>query len=338
MREDSPLYYKNSRLKQLRAFSQVVRNGSISKAAEKLFLSQPSVSLQIQALERELEVTLFERRGPSLKLTPEGEVLYQMADPLVEGIDRLHENFAAQFGKLDSGELNIGAGESTILYILPEPVRRFVQAYPGVTLKMHNVTGRDGLKMLRSDEIDFAVGSMLDVPEDIEYTPVVTFDPMLIAPKDHPLAIKAREGGKVTLEDVSHYGLILPPSHLSTWRIVKYVFQQHNLTFSVTLEAGGWEVIKKYVELGMGISIVTDICLTGDEKLCRIPLTEYFPQRGYGLVLRKGRFMSPQARRFIEIMETVYANAQNLPRPKHSSGTGNLDALADELYIGPDVP
>lgn len=338
MREDSPLYYKNSRLKQLRAFSQVVRNGSISKAAEKLFLSQPSVSLQIQALERELNATLFERRGPSLKLTPEGEVLYQLADPLVEGIDRLQENFAAHFGKIDSGELNIGAGESTILYILPEPVRRFVEAYPGVTLKMHNVTGRDGLKMLRSDEIDFAVGSMLDVPEDIEYTPVVTFDPMLIAPKDHPLAIKAREGGKVTLEDVSHYGLILPPSHLSTWRIVKYVFQQHNLTFSVTLEAGGWEVIKKYVELGMGISIVTDICLTGDEKLCRIPLTEYFPQRGYGLVLRKGRFMSPQARRFIEIMETVYANGQNLPRPKPSSGTGNVDALADELYIGPDVP
>jgi len=338
MREDSPLYYKNSRLKQLRAFTQVVRSGSISKAAEKLFLSQPSVSLQIQALERELNATLFERRGPSLKLTPQGEVLYQLADPLVEGIDGLQENFTAHFGKIDSGELNIGAGESTILYILPEPVRRFVEAYPGVTLKMHNVTGRDGLKMLRSDEIDFAVGSMLDVPEDIEYTPVVTFDPMLIAPKDHPLAIKAREGGKVTLEDVSHYGLILPPSHLSTWRIVKYVFQQHNLTFSVTLEAGGWEVIKKYVELGMGISIVTDICLTGDEKLCRIPLTEYFPQRGYGLVLRKGRFMSPQARRFIEIMEAVYANGQNLPRPKASSGTGNMDALADELYIGPDVP
>jgi len=113
-------------------------------------------------------------------------------------------------------------------------------------------------------------------------------------------------GEEVTLEDVSHYGLILPPAHLSTWRIVKYVFQQHNLTFQVTLEAGGWEVIKKYVELGMGISIVTDICLTGTEKLVSIPLTQYFPQRSYGLVLRRGRFLSPQARRFIEIMQEVY--------------------------------
>jgi LysR family cys regulon transcriptional activator len=295
-------YYKNNRLKQMRAFCEVVRTGSITLAAQKMFLSQPSVTLQIQAMERELGVTVFERRGPVLKLTPDGEALYALAKPLVEGIDSLEENFAAQHGKLDSGELNICAGESTILYILPEAVRRFVSAYPRIQLKIHNETGRDGLKMLRADEVDLVVGSMLDVPDDITYQPVVTYDPALIVPLDHPLA----KNTKVTLEEISQYGMILPPRHLSTWRMVKYVFQQHNLTFSVTLEAGGWEVIKKYVELGMGISIVTDICLTGAEKLVRIPLNQYFPQRGYGLVLRKGRFLSPQARRFVEILYEVY--------------------------------
>lgn len=302
MQTDKQLYYKNNSLKQLRAFCQVVRSGSITKAAEQLFLSQPSITLQIQALERELDVTLFERRGPHLKLTPSGESLYTLALPLVDGIDGLQQEFAARQGVLESGELNIGAGESTILYILPEAVRRFVAAYPGVKLRINNVTGRDGLKMLRADEIDFAVGSMLEMPDNITYQPVVTYDPVLITPLGHPLA----QLPKVTLEDISHYGMILPPSHLSTWRIVKYVFQQHNLTFSVTLEAGGWEVIKKYVELGMGISIVTDICLTGNEKLVRIPLNQYFPQRGYGLVLRKGKFLSPQARRFVEILMGVY--------------------------------
>jgi LysR family cys regulon transcriptional activator len=302
MTTDKRSYYKNNRLKQMRAFCEVVRTGSITLAAQKMFLSQPSVTLQIQAMERELGVTVFERRGPVLKLTPDGEALYALAKPLVDGIDSLEENFAAQHGKLDTGELNIGAGESTILYILPEAVRRFVAAHPRIQLKIHNETGRDGLKMLRADEIDLVVGSMLDVPDDITYQPVVTFDPVLIVPLDHPLAGKT----KVTLEDISQYGLILPPRHLSTWRMVKYVFQQHNLTFSVTLEAGGWEVIKKYVELGMGISIVTDICLTGTEKLARIPLNQYFPQRGYGLVLRKGRFLSPQARRFVEILYEVY--------------------------------
>jgi DNA-binding transcriptional LysR family regulator len=302
METEKKSYYKNNRLKQMRAFCEVVRTGSITLAAQKMFLSQPSVTLQIQAMERELGVTVFERRGPVLKLTPDGEALYALAKPLVDGIDSLEENFAAQHGKLDSGELNICAGESTILYILPEAVRLFVSAHPRIQLKIHNETGRDGLKMLRADEVDLVVGSMMDVPDDITYQPVVTYDPALIVPLGHPLAGKT----KVTLEEISQYGMILPPRHLSTWRMVKYVFQQHNLTFSVTLEAGGWEVIKKYVELGMGISIVTGICLTGSEKLVRIPLNQYFPQRGYGLVLRKGRFLSPQARRFVEILYEVY--------------------------------
>ncbi|OGS94630.1 MAG: LysR family transcriptional regulator [Gallionellales bacterium RIFCSPLOWO2_02_FULL_57_47] len=312
---EKQLYYKNNNLKQLRAFCQVVRSGSITRAAERLFLSQPSITLQIQALERELEVTLFERRGPNLKLTPSGESLYMLAGPLVDGMDGLQENFAAHHGQLESGELNIGAGESTILYILPEAVRRFVAAHPRVKLRINNVTGRDGLKMLRADEIDFAVGSMLDMPDDLTYQQVVTYDPALITPLDHPLA----QLPSVTLEDISHYGMILPPSHLSTWRIVKYVFQQNNLTFTVTLEAGGWEVIKKYVELGMGISIVTDICLTGQEKLVRIPLNKYFPQRGYGLVLRKGKFLSPQARRFVEILTEVYGQGGGVESPVASS-------------------
>ncbi|MDD2685769.1 MAG: LysR family transcriptional regulator [Gallionella sp.] len=302
MPTDKQAYYKNNRLKQMRAFCQVVRSGSVTQAAQKLFLSQPSITLQIQALERELNATLFERRGPALKLTPDGEALYTLAEPLVRGMDELHASFIAQHGRLESGELNIGAGESTILYILPEAVRRFAERYPGIHMRMFNVTGRDGLKMLKSDEIDFAVGSMLDVPDDITYQPIVTFDPALITPIGHPLAKKKN----ISLEDISQYGLILPPRHLSTWGMVKYVFQQHNLAFKVTLEAGGWEVIKKYVEMGLGISIVTDICLTGQEKLVKIPLDNYFPQRGYGLVLRKGKFMSPQANRFVEILVEVY--------------------------------
>lgn len=302
MASNSPLYYKQNRLKQLRAFCFAARAGSISLAAEELFLSQPSVTLQIQALEREMDITLFERRGPQIKLTPEGEILYQLAAPLVEGVDKLQESFAAHYGKLESGELNIAAGESTILYILPEPMKRFAQAYPKIRLKLHNVTGRDGLAMLRADEADFAVGSMLEVPDDILYRPTVTYDPTLITPLDHPLAGKK----KVRLEDISPFGLILPPRHLSTWRMVDLVFTQNNVSYHVALEAGGWEVIKKYVELGMGISIVTDVCLTENDKVAKIPLGNYFPKRSYGIVTRKGKFLSPQAKRFIEMMDPEF--------------------------------
>ncbi len=298
MSSPAPPYYKQNRLKQLRAFCNAAQTHSVSEAAERLFLSQPTVSLQIQALEREFETMLFERRGPKIKLTPEGEILYKLAQPLVQGIDGLHEAFIAQCGSLESGELNIASGESTILYLLPDLMKEFASRYPKIRLKLHNVTGRDGMALLRADEVDFAVGSLLDVPEDIIYQPVTSYETALITPLDHPLAGKE----SVTLDEISPYGLILPPHHLSTWRMVDLVFSQNNASFKVNLEAGGWEVIKTYVEQGMGISIVSALCLTGKEKVARISLKEYFPDRGYGIVLRRGKFLSPQAKRFIEIM------------------------------------
>lgn len=294
----TPQYYKRNRLQQLRGFCYAAQAQSISKAAERVYLSQPSVSLQIQALERELKTTLFERRGPKIVLTPDGRTLYELALPLIEQIDSLQETFAARRTGVESGLLNIAAGESTILYILPRFVREFAVEHPAVELKLHNVTGRDGLTMVRADECDFAVGSFVDVPEDIDYQPIFTYDPMLITPKDHPLADRKR----ITMEDISRFPLILPPRHLSTWRVVDLVFQQHNLAYEVKMEAGGWEVIKKYVELGLGISIVTAICLTGTENLAAISLRRYFPKRSYGVILRRGKFLSPQAEKFIAIM------------------------------------
>jgi len=320
MASNLQIHYKQNRLKQLRAFCHAARTGSVSAAADKIFLSQPTVSLQIQALEREFDTVLFERRGPKIRLTPEGQLLFQMAEPLVEGMDKLHDVFAIQCGRVDQGVLNIAAGESTILYILPEPVRTFVETYPGIDLKLHNVTGRDGLAMLRSDEADLAVGSMLEVPDDINYRPFVTYRPTLITPKGHPLADRE----SVTLEDIAPYGLILPPRHLSTWRLVDLVFKQHNLSYRVTLEAGGWEVIKKYVELGLGISIVTDVCLTGDENLARIPLDQYFPKRSYGIVQRRGKFFSPQTKCFLKILDKAFANRVVEP-PPHTVGEGRWD-------------
>ena len=139
---------------------------------------------------------------------------------------------------------------------------------------------------------------MLEVPDDISYQPIYEYDTVLITPTDHPLAAIAEP----KLEDISPYGLILPPRHLSTWGVVDLVFRQHNLDYNVTLEAGGWEVIKKYVEGGLGVSIVSSICLTDNERLCVMPLGKYFPGRSYGVVLRRGKFLSPAAKRFIDLM------------------------------------
>ncbi len=293
--------YKGSRLKPLRAFCQVARLGSISRAAEALFLSQPAVTLQLQALERELGVRLLERSGRRLTPTREGDLLYAMARPLVEGLDGLAASFREQVRGLDAGELNVAAGSSTILYLLPGIVEGFRERHPDVRLSLHNVTGASGLDLLRSDGVDLAVGSMLDVPADLSYSPVYRFEPMLIMPLDHPLAGKR----DLRLEDLSPYGLILPPKRLTTYRLVDLVFQQNRVPYTVALEVGGWEVIKQYVAMGLGISIVTAICLTeaDRQRLATRSLARWFPSRSYGIVMRKGKFLSPQARAFVELIQ-----------------------------------
>jgi DNA-binding transcriptional LysR family regulator len=292
--------YKADRLKPLRAFCQVARLGSVSRAAEALYLSQPAITLQLQALERELGVRLFERTGRRLTPTREGNALYELARPLVEGIDALPAAFREQIRGLDAGELHVAAGSSTILYLLPKIVEAYRKAHPEVRLILHNVTGAGGLDQLRKDEVDLAVGSMLEVPGDIDYAPVYRFEPMLITPPDHPLANKP----DLKLEDLSPYGLILPPQRLTTYRLVDLVFQQNRVPYTVALEVGGWEVIKQYVAMGLGISIVTSICLTDAdrERLASRSLAKYFPSRSYGVVVRRGKYLSPQARDFVGLI------------------------------------
>jgi len=295
-------YYKGNTLKQLRAFCSVARTGKMTDAADELFLSQSAISLQIKALEEEMDTVLFERRGPRIQLTPDGRKLLDMARPLVEGMDGLRERYDKEVrGNLESGKVVIAAGESTIMYILPKLVSAFRKTYPGIRVELRNVTGHDGLAMIRQDEVDFAVGSMLDVPTDISYSPLYSFDPALIMPQRHPLA----EIEHIQLKDIAPYGLILPPRRLTTWRMVDRIFQNHGIAMNVVLEVGGWEVIKRYVELDFGISITTGICLREDDPLVVRNMSQYFPKRTYGIVERRGKHLSLAARAFLDGIKHV---------------------------------
>ena len=290
--------YKQNRFQQLRGFCYAASCGSISNAARQMFLSQPAVTQQIQGLENELGTTLFARRGSRIQLTHEGELLFQMARPLIEELENLDEAFRQRRSEVDEGHIEVAAGTSTIMYFLPKHVEAFRRAHPKIEMRLQNVTGIEGLERLRTGLVDFAVGPLMGVPADIEFHPIVSYDPVVITPVGHPLA----RHKKFTLEDISRYPLILPPRNLSTSPMVDSTFKKHGLSYQVAMEVGGWEGIKKYVELGLGISIIISIGITGEERLEVIPAGEFFPRRTYGVVLRKGRFLSPQARRFVSML------------------------------------
>jgi DNA-binding transcriptional LysR family regulator len=328
---DKASRYKQNRLQQLRGFCYAARTQSMSKAAEKLYLSQPSISLQIKALERELGTRLFDRRGPKITLTRDGEALLEIARTLVEGFEQIEEQFAARRDSPDRGIVRIAAGGSTIQYILPPYVEKFVHKYPAVDLRFHNVTGKAGLVLLRAGEVDFAVGPMFDTPTDIEFYPRFVYEPTLITAKDHPLASRRR----ITLRDISKYPLILPPRDQSTYRFVQMVFSDHSLDYDVRLQVGGYEVIKRYVQLGLGISIVMSHCLDPRDRLHTASVSRYFPKRAYGIVLRKRSRLSPAAERFI------HAICPDWPRPSagtrtHRRGIARSAGSRDGFHSGCD--
>jgi len=297
---------KSNRHKQLRSFCMAAKVGGFSKAAELLQLSQPSVSLQIQGLEKEFKAKLFIRNGPKITLTDAGKKLLELAQPLVDQMDSLPTRFTALHRPEETAEINIAAGEASILYLLPNIIETFKQRYPNVHIRLHSVSGKSGVDAIRNGDVDFAVGPMLEVPADILYKKVYRFVPVLIMPFGHPLA----SVDEISLSDIVQYELILPPQHLNTWRIVDDVLQKHKLGYTASLEAWSWEIIKKYVELGLGISIVTSVALTGKEQLVAKPLSKYFPDYYYGVTMKRKGALSLPAKNFIELIDPSFFRAK----------------------------
>lgn len=291
-------------IKELRAFVVTCQQGNMSKASQVLCVSQPTMSLQIKKLEEELATQLFERLGPRLLLTAEGETLYNLALPLVQGFDRLHDDFRAQQSHLVLGKLSIAAEESTMLYTLSEPVKEFMTEYPDVRLNCRTVRGKSALKLVMADAIDLAVVSLLEVPDTVNYTPFVAYPPVLLTPLNHPLAQKK----SASILDIKGCDLILPPSESSSGRLLTMLFGLSGVDYKVKIEASGWEVIKKYVALGLGVTVATQICINyqDKDKIAIIPLDQKYPDRKFGVLTRKTKVLSLAAQRFIEMLYQHY--------------------------------
>ena len=291
-------YQGRHRLKQLQAFCQVARLGNMSRAAEHAGTSQPAVSVQVRALETELGVALFERRGPHISLTRAGRSLYDLAIPLVQGMERLLDSFADRHHRVVGDTLRIGAGQTSATYLVPRYLERFRERYPGISIEMRTGTGRQRLKWLRDYELDLVVGAMDPPPNDIDFHPVLRSELVLVTAMDHPLA--GRES--VTVEEMAGYPFV---GHASTQRfgqIMETAAQLRGLTLDIGVEVDGWDAITNYVAAGAGVSVVPDLCLTGRDDLRRISLNGAFRSRCYGAMTRRDGLLAPPVRRLLAII------------------------------------
>lgn len=281
-------------IQQVRSFVEVARQKSFSKAASKLGRTQPTITAAVQALEKEVGTLLFERSNRGVMLTAAGHAFLESIGPILQSWEAAPAALRESLDGMARGPVRVGAGEAAVLYLLPEPIRRFQKRNPLVELVVRHQTAPQTLAMLREGELDFGIRSLSSVAPDMTYLPFLTCDRVLISPRGHPASrVKA-----LTLENLSRYRFVMPWKESETRRLIESSFESRGLPCNVALEAGGWEIIKRYVTLGLGIAVIPEFCLetTDRRRLSARSVRHLLGQDTYGLVLKTGRPLSLAAR------------------------------------------
>jgi DNA-binding transcriptional LysR family regulator len=287
---------------KLKTFYRVAVESSFKRAAAKLFVTEGAVSQQIKDLEARLGKRLFERSNRRIKLTSDGMNLFGIAAPVIEQFENIADEFEQISGTL-RGYVRIVSFSSMLVNVLPDYLSEFRAKYPECEIFLFSAAGEDIESMVLSGTVDFGVGATNDLPEVISGTIVWRFKRYFIAPLDHHLGKKKR----LTFKDIAEVPVVAPNRTSKSGKLFFKRLEHYNPNPNVTVEAGDWEVVMKYVEMGFGVSVIPEIMLQPkDRKRLYIrDLGEIDTETGiseYGILIKKGKYLSPAARELIKFL------------------------------------
>lgn len=286
---------------QLRSLREATRRGyNLTEVAAMMHTSQPGVSRQIRELEDELGVEIFIRAGKRLTgLTPPGETLLPIVERLLLEADNLRR-VGQDYADSAQGRLSIAATHSQARYALPHAVRDFRALFPDVTLHLHQGSPRQVADMLLSGEADIGVATeALSSHEALVTLSCYRWTHSIVLPHGHPLlALQA----PVSLEQLAQYPIITYEQGYTGRSHIDQAFARAGLVPEIVLTAMDADVIKTYVELGMGVGIVASIAFDPDRDrhLQALDARHLFALNVTRLGLRKGVWLRGYAYRFIE--------------------------------------
>lgn len=279
-------YYKKNRLQQLKGFYYTALLGSLTKAAEKMFISQAAISMQISSLEKDLKIILFERKNNKLILTQDGKTLYNIATPHLQAIDEIIKKFYTEKKLIKNNLVRIAANHVSISYILPNYIKKLKEKYPNIEITISNISKKEALDRLINDKVDVIIYPFEknEIPIELKFLPINKYQPSLVIRKDHPLAKKHH----LSLSDVAKYELVRIDPNLITLPGFEEIVTAHNLKSKIIFENSDWEILKQFVLAGIGVAIISDICIDKNhDQLIAMPLTNYFPKMSYGVSFKK---------------------------------------------------
>ena len=313
------------KLQQLRYLTEVVRRGlNVSEAAAALHTSQPGISKQIRALEDELGIQVFVRHGKRLvTVTEPGKAVVAIAERILSEAQNLRRA-GEEFANDQLGTLTIAATHTQARYALPRGVADFMRRYPKVKLVIHQGNPTQICEQVLEGEADFCVATeaIEQYPELISM-PVYQWNRCVVVPARHPL-LKVKP---LTLEKLAEYPIVTYDFAFANRSLVEKAFENRGLHPNVVLTALDSDVIKTYVELGLGIGILAKMAFDPerDRALRAIDAGHLFESSTTRLGIKRNAYLRRYAYEFIELF------APHLPRAVVERAVMGKEASAYEL-------
>ena len=290
---------KQATLHQLKVFEAVARHNSFTRAAEELFLTQPTVSMQVKQLTKAVGMPLFDQVGKRLYLTQVGEELVKTCRQIFERLDEF-EMTVADLKGLKQGRLRLGV-ITTAKYFVPRLLGPFCKRYPGIDVSLQVTNHEHILHRLSENLDDLYVMSQLPDTMDITYEQVLENPLVVLASAAHPLA----QEKNISLERIAAEPFIMREPGSGTRKAVQSLFDEHKLSLKVQLDLGSNEAIKQAIAGGLGISVLSlhTLALEGPQSQLSILDVEHFPiERYWYAVYPNGKQLSIVARTFLDYL------------------------------------
>ncbi len=278
-----------AQISELKVFVTAAEELSFSRAAERLHLSQSAVSQNVQSLEREYGVDLFERRGRSLRLTMAGQALLPMAQEAIGTLQRMSEVMNSLEGKV-AGDLIIGCSTTSGKYLLPGLVAAYRRDYPLVRVGIKVLSRDEVIARLVDERLALGVASLKVEHRDLEYVPFFEDRVILIVPAQHRWAAF----GRALPADLADEPLIMREERAGTTQVVSEGLAQHGITLDMLnsiMEIGNAEAIEMAVEEGIGMAFVSELAAARGLALGRVRRIEV-----EGLDLRRTIYLARNVR------------------------------------------
>jgi len=289
---------------QLRSVRETIRQDfNLTEVARVLHTSQPGISRQIRELEDELGIEIFVRSGKRLTgLTAPGRNVVPIVERLLHEAENLRRA-GADFAREGRGRLAIAATHSQARYALPPAVRDFRAMHPDVLLHMHQGSPHQIATMLLDGEADIGIATeALTQYEDLVALPCYRWTHAVIVPLDHPIAKEAKRGEALTLGRIAKYPIITYEAGYTGRGHIDEAFAKEGHTPNIVLTAMDADVIKTYVELGLGVGIIASIAYdeVRDQGLLALDARDLFAPNMTRLAIRRGTYLRDYVYQFIE--------------------------------------